>query len=146
MDQSLKQRGYESFLHKWTKGHATEEDIAKGTSNLHEKWYNAKSDEQAKLSVEIFPKWIRQYAIIQARRQKLYIRTTKVYQQMIYRTRIAFMDEIRIKDHVTNPLDLNISARRRLGKKTKKHRLKPMQYTETGNTCYLQLDDHLCNY
>jgi hypothetical protein len=145
IDNAIKERGRESFRHKWTKGHATDDDIAKGLSSNHEKYYNDQSDKQAKQSVEIYKLWIRQYDIIQVRRHKLYTRTTKVYHQMIYQTGTAFMDELKRINKTTHIHDHDAHNKRQINTKNKKYLLNQLQYTTHGNTYYMQLDDHKCN-
>lgn len=95
IEDTLKQRGFESIRLSWIKGHATNKDVDEGLITQWQKYQHAITDKVARqLAQELHSDELHAYIQIQRKRIAGYKRLTTVIQLMIYRTNKAYYAEI----------------------------------------------------
>lgn len=95
IEDTLKQRGFESIRLSWIKGHATSQHVDEGLITQWQKDQHEITDKVAReLAQELHSDELHEYIQIQRKRIEGYKRLTKVIQLMIYRTNKAYYAEV----------------------------------------------------
>lgn len=95
IEETLKQRGFESIRLTWIKGHAVEEDVLKGKITRWQADQHKINEEANKFAQKLHPHTLHEYIQVQKERTKGYKQLTKVMQLMIYRTNQAYYSKLK---------------------------------------------------